>query len=130
MTRTVFLGHADDEFKNIYNLVLSAQQNALRNIKSGISGCDADSFARNMFEEQNFGKYFVHSLGHGVGLEIHESPNLSPKSKATLLQNNVVTVEPGLYIPNKFGVRIEDTVLVKDSGIMNFNSSPKNLIEI
>ncbi len=118
MTRTFAVEKATDEMVNIYNIVKDAQNIAESKIKEGIELKNVDGLARNVIDKNGFGNYFIHSTGHGVGLKIHETPNLSPKSSGKLLQNQVVTVEPGIYIPDKFGVRIENTVLVKkDKGI-------------
>ena len=130
MTRTVAVGNVTDEQKNIYNIVLKAQQNALSVLKSGISCADADKAARSIIEDAGYGEYFGHGTGHGVGVEIHEEPSLSPRSKQTLKAGNVVTVEPGIYIPAKFGVRIEDVVIFTEDGCENITKSPKNLLVI
>ncbi len=128
MTRTVAVGFATDEMKNVYNTVLQAQQNCLDNIKAGISCKDGDMFARSVINDKGFGKYFTHSTGHGVGVEIHEFPNLSPASDTILQAGNLVTVEPGIYIPGKFGVRIEDMALITENGCRNLTNAPKDLI--
>lgn len=129
MTRTVSIGKADEEMKKLYNTVLNAQLSALEMLKAGVKGADADKVARDIIYVDYKG-YFGHSLGHGVGLEIHERPNLSPMSEKILVPGNIVTVEPGIYIPDKYGCRIEDMVLITENGIMNFTKSPKELIEI
>lgn len=128
MTRTVVMESASDEQREIYNTVLNAQLTGLETIKAGISGKAADAAARSVIENAGYGKYFGHSLGHGVGLMIHELPNLSPMSDIVLKENMVVTCEPGIYIPKLGGVRIEDLVVVKKDGILNLTSSPKELI--
>ncbi|MDP4120834.1 MAG: aminopeptidase P family protein [Bacillota bacterium] len=128
MTRTVAVGNVSDEQKEIYEIVLNAQQNALNNIKSGVSCNDADSFARKIIDKAGYGDYFGHSVGHGVGLEIHEEPKVAPKQSTILSKNMIITVEPGIYLPGKFGVRIEDMVCVDTNGIKNLSNSPKNLI--
>ncbi len=130
MTRTVVVGKANDKQKEIYNIVKEAQQTALDFIKSGISGKSADSVARGVIERSGYGEYFRHSLGHGVGLLVHEQPNLSPRSEIILEENMVVTCEPGIYIPSFGGVRIEDMLCVKNGGIVNFTQVTKDLIEI
>ena len=129
MTRTVCIGKADSEMKKLYNTVLSAQLAALDYIKAGVSCFDADNIAREIIYKDYEG-YFGHSLGHSVGLDIHETPALSPKSDKILLVNHVVTVEPGIYIPGKYGTRIEDLVVVKENGVENLTKSPKELIEL
>ena len=128
MTRTVAVGFATDEMKTIYNIVLQAQNNCLNNIKAGISCKDGDNFAREVINDAGYGKYFTHSTGHGVGVEIHEYPNLSPASDSILQVGNIVTVEPGIYMPEKFGVRIEDMALITESGCINLTKANKDLI--
>ena len=128
MTRTVCIGEPDAEMKVVYETVLKAQLNALGNIKAGMKCSEADALARNVIEKAGYGKCFGHSLGHGVGLYIHEPVNLSPRSEDVLSAGNVVTVEPGIYIEGKFGVRIEDMVYVTDSGCENLTKADKSLI--
>ena len=130
MTRTVAVGFATDEMKNVYDTVLKAQQNCLDNIKAGISCKDGDEFARSVIRNAGLGQFFTHSTGHGVGVEIHEFPNLSPASDSVLQIGNIVTVEPGIYLFGKYGCRIEDMVAICENGIYNFTHSPKELIEI
>ena len=129
MTRTVCLGKADKEMKKLYNTVLEAQMAALHGIKAGMLACEGDKIARDIIYKDYEG-YFGHSLGHSVGLEIHEMPALSPKSQRILVPGNVVTVEPGIYIPSKYGVRIEDLVVICENDVRNLTKSPKQLIEI
>lgn len=129
MTRTVCIGKADGEMKKLYNTVLTAQLSALDYLKAGVSASAADKVARDIIYKDYEG-YFGHSLGHSVGLVIHEMPALSPKSNAILVPGNVVTVEPGIYIPGKYGTRIEDLVVIRENGITNLTKSPKELIEI
>lgn len=128
MTRTVAVGFATDEMKNVYDIVLKAQNNCLANIRSGINCKDGDEFARSVIRDAGFGQYFTHSTGHGVGVEIHEFPNLSPASDSILQVGNIVTVEPGIYIPEKFGVRIEDMARITENGCENLTNAPKDLI--
>ena len=130
MTRTVVMGKASNEQKKIYETVLKAQAAGLDAIKSGIKCSDADKAARDVIEENGYGKYFGHSLGHGVGLLIHELPNLSPKCEIELCENMIVTCEPGIYIPDFGGVRIEDMVCVKENAVENFTNLTKELIEV
>lgn len=130
MTRTVVLGRADEEMKRLYNTVLEAQLAALEVIRAGEDCARMDKVARDIIDNAGYRGRFGHSLGHGVGLEIHESPNLSQKSAAKLKPGDVVTVEPGIYIEGKYGCRIEDMVLITEDGIRNFAHSPKNLIEL
>ncbi len=128
MTRTVAVGEPSDEMKRVYDIVLTAQEKALSEVRSGMTGQQLDSIAREHIEKAGYGEHFGHSLGHGVGLEIHEYPNASPLSSNILRPGNVVTVEPGIYLPGKFGVRIEDFVLVTENGCENLTHSPKNMI--
>ncbi len=128
MTRTVAVGFATDEMKNVYDTVLKAQENCLENIKAGISCKDGDEFARSVIRDAGYGQYFTHSTGHGVGVEIHEFPNLSPASDSILQVGNIVTVEPGIYIPENFGVRIEDMALITENGCRNLTNAKKDLI--
>lgn len=130
MTRTVVVGRASDEQKRIYNTVKEAQQVGLDILCEGVSCKVADAAARQIIQNAGYGKYFGHSLGHGVGLKIHELPNLSPKSDAVLCENMVVTCEPGIYIPNFGGVRIEDMVCITKNGIRNFTYETKELLEL
>ncbi len=130
MTRTVAVGKASKEQVKVYNIVLQAQKAALEKLCCGISCKEADAAARDIIEKAGYGEYFGHGTGHGVGIEIHENPNLSPRSESILRVNNVVTVEPGIYIPDKFGVRIEDMARIKKNGYENLTKSPKELIII
>ena len=128
MTRTVAVGEVSAEQRKIYEIVLSAQKASLEILKKGLSFKDADAAARDMIKNAGYGEYFGHGTGHGVGIEIHELPNLSPRSDAILQVGNVVTVEPGIYLPNKFGVRIEDMALITEEGFENLTNTPKELI--
>ena len=128
MTRTVAVGEVSSEQRKIYEIVLSAQKAALEILKKGVSCKDADAAARDIITNAGYGDYFGHGTGHGVGIEIHELPNLSPRSDAVLEVGNVVTVEPGIYIPNKFGVRIEDMALITENGYENLTHTSKELI--
>lgn len=128
MTRTVAVGSVSPEQKKIYEIVLAAQKSALTVLKKGVPCKSADAAARDIIKENGYGEYFGHGTGHGVGIEIHETPNLSPASDAVLESGNIVTVEPGIYIPDKFGVRIEDMALITDEGYQNLTCAPKELI--
>lgn len=130
MTRTVALGPISDEQRKVYETVLAAQEASLAVLKSGITGVEADKPARSLIAEAGYGEYFGHGLGHGVGLDIHEAPNASPRSDAVLPMHATLTVEPGIYVPNQYGVRIEDLVVLDESGIRNLTKSPKQLIEL
>lgn len=128
MTRTVALGSVNDEQKLVYETVLSAQQAALNVIKPGEKCSNIDFIARNVIKDRGYGQYFGHSLGHSVGIDIHESPNFSPKCDEILKPGMVLTVEPGIYLPGKFGVRIEDMVVITEFGAENITKSDKSLI--
>ncbi len=128
MTRTVAVGHATEEMELVYNTVLQANEAAIAKISADVKCCDVDSAAREVIRSAGFGKYFTHSTGHGVGLEIHEQPTLAPKNEEHLPAGSVVTVEPGIYIPGKFGVRIEDMVLVQPNGCKNLTECEKKLL--
>lgn len=130
MTRTVVIGSATERQRQVYETVLRAQEAALKAIKPGIRGKDADQVAREIITETGYSDYFGHGLGHGVGLEVHEEPRLSPIGEKILEKNMVVTDEPGIYIPEFGGVRIEDLVVVTESGCERLSNSPKHLIEI
>jgi Xaa-Pro aminopeptidase len=113
-TRTFGLGSVSAEAKKVYEIVRQSQEAGLKAVKPNASCKSVDDACRKLIEKKQYGKYFIHSTGHGIGLEVHELPNLGPSSKAILSKNMAVTVEPGIYIPKKFGVRIEDSVIVGD----------------
>lgn len=128
MTRTVCVGQPSEKMGKIYDIVLKAQLEALKKVKSGITGSELDGYARDIIDESGYGDFFGHSLGHGVGMEIHEFPTASSKSETILKENMVVTVEPGIYLPGEFGVRIEDFVVVTENSHQNLTNCPKKLI--
>lgn len=130
MTRTVCVGEPDEEMKKVYNIVLNAQLAALDAARAGVTGSELDSAARSIIEEAGFGACFGHSLGHGVGLEIHENPNASPNNHSILKAGTVVTVEPGIYLKGKFGVRIEDFVILTENGNVNLTKCAKNILSL
>ncbi len=130
MTRTVVVGRASEEQKKIYNIVKTAQQIGLESIRAGVKCSDCDKAARDYIASCGYGQHFRHSLGHGVGLLVHELPNLSPRSDFTLEENMVVSCEPGIYIPSFGGVRIEDLVAVTKDGRENLTRVTKELIEL
>lgn len=130
MTRTVVLGKADDKMKEIYDTVLGAQLAGVAAVADGVPCSGVDAAARDYIKERGYGQYFTHSTGHSLGLEIHESPSCSPKSEAVLKTGMLMTVEPGIYIEGYGGVRIEDTVLVKDTGCEVLATSTKELLEL
>lgn len=116
ITRTVCVGRFDDKQRHVYGVVLEAQLGALAMVRPGVTASQVDEAARRVITEAGYGDYFTHSLGHGVGLNIHEAPRLAPKQEMTLKAGMITTVEPGVYIPGWGGVRIEDTVLVTETG--------------
>lgn len=130
MTRTVCVGTPDEEMEKIYNIVLTAQEKAIAAAKAGISGKELDGIARRYICDAGYGEYFGHSLGHGVGLEIHEQPNAAPSYEKNLEKGTVITIEPGIYIAGKFGVRIEDFVILTENGCINLTKSAKNIISL
>jgi Xaa-Pro aminopeptidase len=126
-TRTFATGEPGEEARAVYELVRDAQARALDAVRPGVSGRDADAVARDVIAAGGHGERFGHGLGHGVGLEVHEGPRLSPSSEDELRSGNVVTVEPGVYVPGVLGVRIEDLVVVGESGARNLSDLPKEL---
>jgi Xaa-Pro aminopeptidase len=130
MTRTIFIGDPGEELKEIYNIVLKAQRAALDGIIPGMSGIEADKIARDIITEAGYGEAFGHSLGHGIGIEIHENPRLSAISMDVLEEGMVFSVEPGIYVDGLGGVRIEDMVMLMDGKLRNFTTSSKDLIII
>lgn len=129
-TRTFATGPLDGEAKEVYETVLLAQQAALDGIRAGLSGVEADALARSVIDGSPFAGAMGHGLGHGLGLDVHESPRLSTESPDVLEPGNVVTVEPGIYLDGRFGVRIEDDVVVTSDGIENLTGFRKDLIEV
>lgn len=130
MTRTICVGKASKEQKKIYDTVLKAQQAALQAIKPGLSCKALDSIARDIITEAGYGPHFGHSLGHGVGIEVHEGPRIAQMSTDTLEAGMIITDEPGIYIEDFGGVRIEDIILVTEDGYKVLSKSPKQLIEL
>ncbi|MFB4210917.1 M24 family metallopeptidase [Shouchella sp. JSM 1781072] len=128
ITRTLAVGDVSEELKNIYEIVRVAQQRGIDEIKPGMTGKEADALTRDYITEQGYGEYFGHSTGHGLGMEVHEAPGVSLKSDVVLKPGMVVTVEPGIYIPGVGGVRIEDDILITESGNERLNYSAKDLI--
>jgi Xaa-Pro aminopeptidase len=126
-TRTFATGELEGEPAEIYELVRAAQAAGLEAVRAGVSGRDGDESARAVIREAGHDEHFGHGLGHGVGLEIHEAPRMSTQSDDVLVAGDVVTVEPGVYLPGEFGVRIEDLVVVTEEGHRNLSSLPKEL---
>ncbi|MGA2669443.1 MAG: Xaa-Pro peptidase family protein [Ignavibacteria bacterium] len=128
MTRTVSVGKPSDEMKKIYDIVFDSQQMGIEKAKAGITSKQLDSVSRNYINSKGYSENFGHGLGHGLGIEVHEMPGLNQRTEVPLLENSIVTIEPGIYIDNIGGVRIEDDVLLNDKGCEVLNKSPKDLI--
>ena len=127
MTRTVALGHATEEMRKVYDTVLRAQLAGIAASHAGASGKSVDGAARDIITEAGYGPYFGHSYGHSLGLEIHEAPNCTPRNENPIPAGAVCSAEPGIYIPGKFGVRIEDVVIFREGGCEVITHSPKEL---
>jgi Xaa-Pro aminopeptidase len=130
MTRTVHLGRATARERIAYDAVLTAQENALARVAAGVGAGEVDEAARSVLREAKLADYFTHSTGHGVGLEIHESPRIAMGQQALLTKGMVITIEPGIYIPGAFGLRIEDTVLVEQRGSRVLTPATKAWVEL
>ena len=127
MTRTVFYKKADDLQRKVYNIVLEANLKAIETVKPGVRFCDIDAAARNHIEKFGFGEYFTHRTGHSIGLEVHETGDVSSVNIDPVQEGMIFSIEPGIYLPGKFGVRIEDLVLVTKAGCEVLNHFPKEL---
>lgn len=130
ITRTVAIGEPSPQLKEIYDIVYDAQIQAVNTIGPNMTGKEADEIARQVIEEKGFGSYFGHSLGHGLGMEVHERPRLSKNEKTVLQPGMVVTVEPGIYVPDVGGTRIEDDIVITENGNERLTTSTKELIII
>lgn len=128
MTRTVAVGSVSEKQKKIYDIVLRAQLASLDFCRAGVKCFDADKAARDVIVSEGYGEFYPHGTGHGVGKQVHEPPYLNTRSDEVLQENMAVTVEPGIYLPDEFGVRIEDLSIITDFGIINTVKSPKELI--
>lgn len=126
LTRTIAIGDPDPKLKEIYDIVLEAQLHTLQNIKPGMTGREADALARDIITKYGYGDNFGHSTGHGLGMEVHEMPRLSKLSDDVLKPGMVVTVEPGIYLPGLGGVRIEDDIVITETGIVILTHSSKD----
>lgn len=130
MTRTVALGYATDEMKTVYETVLKAQLAGIAATRAGVTGQAIDGAARKVIEDAGYGPYFGHGYGHSLGLEIHEAPNCNPNNDKPMPARAVCSAEPGIYLPGKFGVRIEDCVIIREDGVEILPHSPKELLVI
>lgn len=130
MTRTLHVGRPSAEARKVYEAVLEAQSAALETVKPGTAAAKVDLAARKLLQNRGLAKYFTHSTGHGLGLEIHEAPRVAAGQTEVLQPGMVITVEPGVYLPGKFGVRIEDTVVVTDTGCEILTKCPKELLSV
>lgn len=128
MTRTIAMGSVTPKMKAVYDIVLEAQLAGLAALEVGARCFDVDKIVRDIITEAGYGEYYIHGTGHGVGKKVHEEPYLNTKSRAILEENMAVTVEPGIYIPGEFGVRIEDLAILTNFAIINTTNSPKELI--
>lgn len=128
MTRTIALGTVTDEMKTVYKTVQQAQTAGIAAARAGVSGKEIDTAARDVICAAGFGDYFGHGFGHGQGMEVHEEPGASQAEKRILPAGAVISAEPGIYLPGKFGVRIEDTLYLKEDGARNLTKSPKHLL--
>ena len=128
MTRTVAVGFATEEMQKVYHTVLAAQEAGIRAAKAGVTGREVDGAARAVITAAGYGDYFGHSFGHGVGVEIHEAPNASPVNDKPLPAGAVISAEPGIYLPGRLGVRIEDVILLTEDGCLDITKAPKELL--
>ena len=128
MTRTVALGEPSAEMRTVYETVAKAQLAGIAAVKGGVKGCDVHEAGRTVIAEAGYGDYFGHGFGHSLGIEIHEDPRFSPACHLDIPSNATLSAEPGIYLPGKFGVRIEDVVILTEDGCENITHSPKNLI--
>jgi len=129
ITRTYAIGGISDEMKRVYQVVLEAQETARTKIRPGMSGAEVDALARDVIAGYGFGDYFIHRTGHGLGLEVHEDPYVVASNTTPLPIGTVVTIEPGIYIPGKGGVRVEDDVVITERGARSLTSYPRNLLD-
>jgi Xaa-Pro aminopeptidase len=125
MTRTVCLGEPSAKYLEVWDIVLKAQEAAEAGIRAGITGVEADALARDPIAKAGYGEYFGHGLGHGVGLAVHENPRASKLYEGTFEAGMTLTVEPGIYLPGEFGVRIEDLVVISNGGVEILTKTPK-----
>ena len=128
MTRTVALGRPRDEMRNVYDIVLQAQLAGIAAAKAGVTGAVIDGAARKVIQDAGYGVYFGHSFGHSLGIDIHEAPNAAPGNDKPMPDGAVVSAEPGIYLPGKFGVRIEDVMILRPDGAQVITKAPKALL--
>ena len=128
MTRTVAVGSASEEMRNVYDTVLRAQLAGIAAAKAGVPGREIDAAARKVISDAGYGKYFGHGFGHSLGLDIHEWPNANPSGEAPMPAGAVCSAEPGIYIPGRFGVRIEDVMVIREGGAEIITKAPKELV--
>ena len=128
MTRTVAVGHVTDEMRQVYETVLQAQLAGIAAARGGVTGAAVDGAARKVIADAGYGPYFGHSFGHSVGVEIHENPNATPSNNQPLPVGTVISAEPGIYLPGKLGVRIEDVIILTETGCEDITLAPKNLM--
>ena len=128
MTRTVAVGHVTEEMEKVYHTVLEAQAAGIAAARAGVTGRDIDGAGRRVIADAGYGPYFGHSFGHSVGVEIHESPNASPANRQPMPAGAVVSAEPGIYLPGRFGVRIEDVIVLEEGGCRDITLAPKDLL--
>ncbi len=128
MTRTVALGYAEEDMKKVYDIVLSAQLAGIAAARAGVTGRSIDAAARSVIEKAGYGAYFGHGFGHGLGLEVHETPNANTADETVMPVGAVISAEPGIYLPGRFGVRIEDVIVLEQNGAHNLTRAPKKLI--
>jgi len=130
LTRTFAVGEIDDELRHIYDVVLAANEAARAAVRPGVTGQQVDRAARDVIEDAGYGEYFIHRTGHGLGLEVHEPPDMSPVNDAPIVAGNVFTIEPGIYLPGRGGVRIEDNVVATADGGRTMTSYPRELTTV
>ena len=129
-TRTYTIGKPDKDFIQYYEILKSAQESACQAVKKDFTGQQLDNVAREILENNGLGKYFTHRTGHGIGLETHEEPYVVSTNKNQLVSGNAFSIEPGFYIENRFGARIEDIIVKKENGFIRCNDSSRELVEI
>ena len=127
MTRTVAVGHVTEEMDKVYHIVLRAQEAGIAAARPGVTGAFVDKAGRDIIEAEGYGACFGHSFGHGIGIDIHELPLAAPRYEKILCAGNIISAEPGIYIPERFGVRIEDMLCITPDGCRDLTNAPKQL---